>query len=61
MILEKITSKLPEEKKNKDMEVFMDHHLAISVIKFNLGQCKMDLHEITLRTLESIFLKQINK
>ena len=33
-------------------------HEAISEDQFDLGQCRTDLHEITLKTDEPIFVKQ---
>ena len=58
MIEEKFCSEVPAEYKQQYLQVLLKFHEAISEDRFNLGRCRTDLHEITLKTDEPIFVKQ---
>ena len=58
LIEEKFCSDVPAEYKQQYLDVLLRYHEAISEDRFDLGRCRTDLHEITLRTDEPIFVKQ---
>ena len=58
LIEEKFCSEVPAEYKQQYLQVLLKFHEAISSDRFDLGQCRTDLHEIMLKTDEPIFVKQ---
>ena len=58
LIEENRCSEVPAEYKQWYLQVLLQFHKAISEDRFDLGRCRTDLHEITLKTEEPIFVKQ---
>ena len=58
LIEEKFCSEVPAEHKQWYLQVLLKFHEAISEDRFDLGRFRTDLHEITLKTEEPIFVKQ---
>ena len=49
---------VPEEYKQKYMDLLLRHHEVISAHKYDLGRTETLLHEITLKTEEPVYVKQ---
>ena len=58
LIAEKFCSEVPAEYKQRYLQVLPKFHEAISEDRFDLRRCRTDLHEITLKNEEPIFVKQ---
>ena len=58
LIKEKFCSEVLAEYKQQYLDVLLKFHEAISEDQFDLGRCRTNLHEITLKTDEPIFVKQ---
>ena len=58
LIEEKFCSEVPAEYKQRYLQVLLKFHEAISEDRFDLGWCRTNLHDITLKTDELIFVKQ---
>ena len=58
LIQEKFCSEVQEDQKQQYLDMLLKFHEAIGEDRFDLGQFRTNLHEITLKTDESIFVKQ---
>ncbi len=58
-ILEHATLNVPEEFKQKYLDLLLKHHEVISDNKYNLGKCSTAMHDIELKSETPIYVKQI--